>query len=111
MPHKQDTLEVIRQLLLFGFVGALFAFIRLLVTQTARTKTDFFAAIFVGVTMATLVGITLHEFEIVKGVWTYVALAAILSEKIVLLIIKIGAEMAENPQSILKIIRNLLDKK
>ncbi len=107
MPLK-ETSEVLEKLLLWGGIGALFTFIRLLVVQEAKGWRDFVVGIFIGACVGSLVGYSIEEYTLIGGIAPYVAISAILSEKIVLLIMRIGTSFSENPRSILLIIKELM---
>ena len=108
---RPEVIETVTKLIGFGLVGGIFSFARLLVTQDPRTKSDFVIGTFVGTCVASLVGYTLEDMGYTDLIWTYVAISAILSDKLILLIIKIGAEVSDDPQPVMAVLKRLIDKK
>lgn len=109
---KIEVQESIYKILLWGGLGALFTFVRILVIREAKSKTEFFSALFVGAVVGSLIGWTLEPMSetLAGGIAPYVAISAILADKIVLFVLECGTEFLKDPRSLKKVIKKVLDK-
>ena len=109
---KVEVQESLYKILLWGGLGALFTFVRILVIREAKSKMEFFSALFVGAVIGSLIGWTLEPMAgtLVGGIAPYVAISAILADKIVLFILECGTEFLRDPRSLVKVVKKVIDK-